>query len=191
MHEPYKQGDLDGLCGVYAVINAIGSILPDFWDLHGFLSELFKVCIDKLDRRTDLAKTIVSGTSIHMIKEMLNDCKEYMENNRMNNNYSHKYTLNYEFLCKNRVRANAIINDIRNDLSKFNNTAIILGIRGRNFAHWTTINKEFIKTIKFHDSDELHKIKIDEIYAGKSSKSKSYYIDPDEVISVWLTKHTI
>lgn len=176
MREPYKQGNLDGLCGVYAVINAIGSILPEN-NLDKFLPELFNVCINKLDRRTKLAKTIINGMSISMIKEMLNDCMEYMND---------RYILKYKCICEDRKRIDGIINDIKNSLSNNKNIAIIIGITCEDFSHWTTINKKFIKTIKFYDSDDIPNINIDKLCAGKYYKLKKYNIQPNEVISVWI-----
>lgn len=176
MARPLKQGNLDGLCGVYAVINAINSLLPDTKDCS--MNELFAICINKLDNRTNLAKTILHGMSIHMIKEMLNDCKKFI------NEYTN-YQLEYEFLTNNRRRINAVINDIKNDLN-YSNTAVLVGVAGPGFRHWTTITKNFDDKIKFHDSDGLGKISISELTSGKRTASKEYNIQPDEIISIWI-----
>ena len=61
---PYTQGKLDGLCGLYAAINAIRLALHN----HGGLSEphakqLFGIGLTHLDRTHQLKERVISGVS--------------------------------------------------------------------------------------------------------------------------------
>ena len=61
--QPYRQGDLDGLCGIYAVINALGVICPE---LTGKLSErLFKRLVKQLRGRSREPLNFIAGGMGH------------------------------------------------------------------------------------------------------------------------------
>lgn len=60
--EPLKQGELDGLCGLYAIINAIRlSLHPDRRLTKPEAAQLFEAGITELRKARSLHTTIVSG----------------------------------------------------------------------------------------------------------------------------------
>lgn len=189
MAKPYKQGDLDGLCGVYSVINAICSILPKSIDAdqrETIIKGLFKTCIEKLERRTKLANTIIDGLSSAMLKEMLNDCKDFLDK-------PHALILDHEQLTIDNSRIDQIIKDINED-KLHPNTAHIIGVSSEDMRHWSVIKEIRNGVIYFHDSAYLKDIPIKDLAAYNFSPGcthrpyKEYWVRPSEVWSIWINR---
>ena len=53
--EPYAQGDLDGMCAIYTIINAVRALCPEM--TIGASTALFRRLIRSLDTHTNDART--------------------------------------------------------------------------------------------------------------------------------------
>ena len=67
---PYEQGGLDGLCGVYSIINA-ARIVNGFND--EVCQEIFFEIIQYLDSKTSLSKLVIHGLDINLIGQVMNN----------------------------------------------------------------------------------------------------------------------
>ena len=70
--DPYEQGGLDGLCGVYSIINA-SRIINSFNSKE--CQELFEEIIKFLDSERSLSKLLINGLDINIIGQILNNVK--------------------------------------------------------------------------------------------------------------------
>ena len=60
LRQPYRQGDLDGLCGVYSAVNAVRALCPEVdHDTAGCLFETMLLALPKVD--TDATTTVSWG----------------------------------------------------------------------------------------------------------------------------------
>lgn len=76
--EPLKQGSLDGLCGLYAIINAIRlTLYPERKLSHAQQCQLFRRGIRTYRRRRNLAKLIRSGMTERAWCELCDDLVGY------------------------------------------------------------------------------------------------------------------
>lgn len=74
MPQAYRQGRLDGLCGVYSLINAKRLLFPK--TSKEDCVELFQECMNWLDKRSLLAEVIVDGMRINTLIGLSRDVIE-------------------------------------------------------------------------------------------------------------------
>lgn len=76
----WSQGELDGLCGIYAVINAMKILAMsrghEFSDSDG--ARLFKEMVKYLDSRNLMPNALWDGTSIQHVRDFLHTAKRFM-----------------------------------------------------------------------------------------------------------------
>ena len=65
MSKPYQQGDLDGLCGVYALVNAVDYLCGPL--SHRKARQLFQQILTHLEARAPLASRCTHGIVINEI----------------------------------------------------------------------------------------------------------------------------
>ena len=74
---PYQQGDLDGLCGVYAIVNALRSLCPELDDAGATL--LFDHLIQALDEAgADPSLTVAGGLTVRPLARLIQHASAYM-----------------------------------------------------------------------------------------------------------------
>jgi len=139
--EPFEQGGLDGLCGVYSIINSAKIING----LNGTDSEkLFKDIISHLDRTKNLASIITEGMNINVIGEVMNNVK----------------SLNFERKMPFRGYAKTSLDEFWSSMQEFlavRNRTILLGLGG-HYDHWSVVTEVSDKRATFFDSDGINHI---------------------------------
>lgn len=168
-----KQGHLDGLCGVYAVVNAFLKLKA------GNENEIFRACCCALsDSRWP--KTLWEGTSLRDLETMIKSCLEKVNGlDRFHVSYPFRVNQpksNGEFwqefdslFANNREKKSAIIGLTKPDL------------------HWLVALPKR-RNIEFIDSDRLSsntKVPREDIYAGdRRTNGQTYCVDRKEVIII-------
>ena len=72
--QPYQQGNLDGLCGLYAIINAIRlALYPERPLAHRHARTLFRHGVRSLSRTRHLRVTVADGTSPERLRKLLDE----------------------------------------------------------------------------------------------------------------------
>lgn len=179
MAKAAKQGELDGLCGVYSVVNAIYTILPkETQENHPDLKKkLFRKALETFKNKSGLLDAILDGMDKDELLKVLESCKIFL--NQLN------LILDYEQLTRDYQRINGILNRVKED-KEHPNTAIIIGIESDDMQHWTVIKEIINNTIRFYDSCSLKEISIEEVGAKTPNQKKEYRIPADEVFSIWV-----
>lgn len=153
--EPYLQGELDGLCGPYAVINGIRLALgpkrqiPDAVWVDPFGGMLREAA--GRHRRGDLC---AAGLGTKHLVTALRWSVEIMERQ-----YGVRLTYRGPFLRAGKPKLTAVVYSLRH-LQRLQNTSIIVGFGGL-LDHWTVIKRVSPHYISFFDSSGCRSVRLD------------------------------
>jgi hypothetical protein len=143
---PLRQGELDGLCGVYSVINAVRLLCPEINQAD--LPALFRTLIRTLSRRRiRLTDAVALGLEIRTVRALANSACDYINDElqiRLKARRPHKPRRAY--------RLNRFWHWLQAELSKGN--ILIVGVSGK-LAHWTVVYRITDKSAHLADSDGL------------------------------------
>lgn len=139
--KPFEQGALDGLCGVYSIINSAKIIN----NLNREDSQiLFEEIISYLDRAKNLSKIIIGGLNLNVIGEVMNNV----------------VSLNLDREMPFRGYHETGLDDFWISMQEFltiSNRTILLGLGGV-YDHWSVVTEVSDKRITFFDSDGIKHI---------------------------------
>ena len=178
---PLKQGDLIGICGVYAIINATKYLFPkDQIDLD----DLFAIILTKIDERNNpkLLTVILNGMSRRTLVTLYNDVlREYV--------FHIKKDLDM-VAEKKKLESSQIgtaVQEMKEFLDRSNKDGIrriiIVCIDGK-ISHWTCITRITDKKIELFDG-EIKSYNISKFHITKQDgivDSDEFYICKDNVI---------
>ncbi|MGR3983487.1 hypothetical protein [Pseudoalteromonas sp. 1181_04] len=191
--KPVKQGDLDGACGFYAIVNALKTLEPDLNE-----NELFTQVIGSYMVDGDF-KNFFEGTRRGSIKNTLSRVIEYINNrydlfdDKTNELYKLKFTIPYWYKDTPRTRKKVLEKINQADNGK--NMVCIIGYEHEHGGHWSVVKKISAKGMHMVDSSyEKPIIPLDETRVDgnqKPSKSKPYKLDSDDIFIIekaWLSE---
>lgn len=175
--KPAKQGNLDGACGFYAIVNAIHLLEPDIPQ-----QELFNVVISTFIKDGD-PMAFIEGTRRGTIKNVLSRLLEYIHSNyeltdnTTNEPYRIKFSIPYWINDIERSRKDVI--DTLSQANYRKGTVCILGFAMNDgdeldYAHWTVIQAFKDRCFITHDSgEEAKKINLDTIRIDSQQRKNS------------------
>ena len=173
--DPVRQSGLDGLCGLYAVINACNNLNINIG--HAGRVKLFELGICYLDEKNVLKNTLVSGMGITHVKGIVRVFKNYL---------AEEYGVN---LISKTVTADAgNINGLWTRLSKFmedHDDVAVLGLTGMH-DHWTCVVNISDATLQLCDSDGLRRINKSYCTCGNLYGELKHILDANEVLALWV-----
>lgn len=139
--KPYQQGDLDGLCGVYALVNAVDYLCGPLTKDEA--QDLFEQILTYLESRAPLAQRCVEGIMINQIASILKDviCKQYP---------IQRYR---PFHRQPRISKQRYLQTLRKFLRQ-SNTLVLVALEG-HYSHWTLIRRITGRTLITYDSTHL------------------------------------
>jgi len=161
--EPYKQGDADGLCGAYSLINSARLIMKKL-SADDCTSLLDKI-IRHVEQKKKVSAVITGGLSVRDMEGVM------------------KKVLPNEFGIKAvrpfRTKKKVTINVFWNEVLKFFNgnngrKAVIIGIENHVWDHWTVIESISEKQARLFDSLEIARIDRKRCTTGKRNRNKTY-----------------
>lgn len=140
--EPYQQGELDALCSIYSIINAIHWVCHDQTPLSTKLTnDMFKNAIRHLNRKGRLERTAWNGLGDKAWFNLIQDMIKFIEQ-RSGIRLS---------ITKLSVRANDL-SALKQCLQR--NEAVLVHIRGAH-NHYTVIVGDSAKRWYLFDSDDM------------------------------------
>lgn len=164
--KPSKQGELDGACGFYSIVNALHLLEPELCKSELFTETLRSFLADGDPMR------IVNGTSRGSVKNTLSRVIETFHSNY--NFFDEKTDEPYQFSShmpfwqrtKDRTRESVL--DVLKQIDFKQGTVGIMGYHysdgDSEYHHWTVLKKvcnEFLYT--FDSSGEVKEISFDEV----------------------------
>ncbi|MDA3971808.1 MAG: hypothetical protein PF442_10705 [Desulfobulbaceae bacterium] len=138
--EPFRQGQLDGLCGIYAVINALKLIVRIS---HNEGSDLLYEAVLTLEKKKPASVYITTGISVVDLSIILRDiiCPQY---DLIRTKPFHR-------------RAKVSIDEYWDTLTGFLNSdeprSVIIVIETSKWGHWTVVKEITSKQMILNDSD--------------------------------------
>jgi hypothetical protein len=136
--EPYAQGDLDCLCAIYTIINAVRALCPEM--TIGASSRLFRRLIRSLNEHTsDALSPIIIGTNRTLLQKLLTEAQSYV---------AKRFKVNLDIQPKGRTvwdHLSAILDE---------RTVVILELGGC-CSHWTVLYDVKPRTMLLLDSGYL------------------------------------
>lgn len=168
--KPFRQGDLDSLCGLYSVLNATRLLCPEL-DYEGSRS-LFRQLAETLTaKRVTAFETVAWGIETPTVLALIQSARAYVRESldaslRLEPFRSARKTLTIGFLWKSlmgRLKQGWIA---------------IIGISGRH-NHWTVAHRATAKSMRLFDSDLMTALKRSR--CSLRSTHVPHQIDPDEI----------
>ncbi len=169
---PYEQGYLDGLCGVYSVINATRLIVRNMTEKEAM--RLFGQCLKHVGKRKSLSKVStegIDGNDLWMLLKVIRS----------------KYPITVErpFLNKGTMSWNAFIGELRKYLRKDGKRSAIVYMECKTWDHWSAVESITGKRIKLFDSALIKTVNIDRCVVRKPTKANPYLFDPELTFYLW------
>jgi hypothetical protein len=176
--KPLRQGKLDSLCGIYAVINALQWCVL-FNDAHR--RELFSIMVKKLEGERYLSKALTGGTYKKHVNRMLDSTVPFIQKH-----------------WKKEVVAERVFTSPPSDIRAYwkgiqdfmeeedaYKRVVLIGLDGKH-RHWTCIKHASAKRFTLYDSGELKHIDRKRCTLG-ATVSKPHLLDANEVWGIRLT----
>jgi hypothetical protein len=174
VHQPYRQGDLDGLCGVYSVVNALRAVAPEMDEKLS--ARLFRHLVKCLrGRAEDPLGSITGGIEHPTLGRLLKIAIGFVDRKR-------DITITARGLPE-RVRATKRVDRLWRELSTvLSPTSVaIFSVQGR-MSHWTVATRIGDKHLFLRDSGDLKRFRRTHCTVGEADGC--YSIAPGEVVIV-------
>ncbi len=141
MQKAYYQGDLDGLCGVYAIINAVDVLCGPLDMDHA--QSLFKQILRYLSTQVPIAERLSDGLTLNDVAGIINRvvCRSY------------PIQRSKPFHGQASVSLSRYWATLQTALIQ-PHTVVLMGIAGR-YNHWTVIQRITDKSLILKDSGRM------------------------------------
>ena len=143
---PFQQGDLDSLCGVYAIVNAVRTaMLPSTRLKTSECINLFNTLILEAEEHDALTTSVTYGVTYHLMSRLLHSARRWVEDGWGRTCSHHK-----PFNQRPQAPFPEVMERISTHLGEVGTSAII-GTCGR-ISHFTVIRRTTAHRILLHDS---------------------------------------
>ncbi|MCA1288642.1 hypothetical protein [Salipiger bermudensis] len=144
------QGNLDGLCGVYAVVNSVRHITPTRLD-GDEERELFRQLIAKLGEERRLEDALCSGMTIQPLGRLVDAASDFLGTRR-------GYRLRRQLAFRRAPDGlQHFWKTTSTHLDEHGSGSVILGLGGK-YDHWTCIGTMSESSITLIDSDGIRRL---------------------------------
>ncbi len=144
------QGNLDGLCGVYAVVNAIRNLAPTRLNSEEE-RELFRQLIVKLGEERRLEDALCNGMTVQPLGRLIDSASEFLQTNR-------GHRLSRQLAFRQAPEGLKLFWETTSaHLDDNGPGSVILGLGGM-YDHWTCIGTMSESSITLIDSDGIRRL---------------------------------
>lgn len=151
---PFRQGDLDGLCGVYAVVNAVRLVLQTHGRIRRELyNDFYQQLVDEVDRLYGFGKVSQDGMSTREIGRLLRQASTVARSC-----LGYDLEIRRPLLSRRRQSIKRAVDHLSLEL-KLPGTALLLGLEGK-YSHWTVAHRITRTFILLHDSAGFKRLSI-------------------------------
>jgi hypothetical protein len=153
--QPYQQGQLDGLCGLYATINAIRLALGERGDQFSKQDwqELFGALLVGVDETVGAAAVVSSGIATRPLARLLRLAVRHMADE-----HEIDLAISHPFSLQERASVREVVGRLA-DLSREPHTAVLLSFAG-HLSHWSVLKKVGRRSLKLFDSSGHARVRI-------------------------------
>ena len=159
--EAYAQGDLDYLCAIYAIINALRALCPEITD--DVSTQLFRKLIRSLEKHTkQVLFPLILGTDSTLLRRLLVDSQTYLKR---------RFAIELAITLRGRELKACSLTDAWERLAEQLDTATVMIIQLNGCCnHWTVLYDVRPKKIRLIDSGYRRKLKRKGCTLGKTKK---------------------
>lgn len=142
---PYLQGALDGLCAIYSIVNA-ARIISDIGEEES--KNLFRQILVHLESSADLGRVLTEGIGLNTLGGILRD----VANGRIRER-------NMPFKHRPDTSLDEFWSEMISFLDGGTKRAILIGVGGRMWDHWSIVHAISDRQVYFFDSHKLKSLK--------------------------------
>jgi hypothetical protein len=161
--EPYEQGGLDSLCGVYSIINAARKVVKIN---KNQALELFNKIIDFLDDEGRFKRVMLEGISLHDISQIINEIIKPKYPIESKAPFWHFPNISLKYFWDEMM-----------DFCTEPNTAILIGVGGIH-DHWTVVESIAENRIHLFDSNKIKRFERNRCSTQRTDKKRLHKLYP-------------
>ena len=164
--KPFIQGDLDGLCGVYSLLNAL-KVLGYKNSLEDWQAILLDILIFLYNDKQS-TEFLIDGITTPDISRLLKNIiiPEY------------KITYTKPFHSKADASLSEFWNALFTHLNSISHHAAILCIEGNDYGHWTVVKSLSEKRLLLFDSDRVKWVNRKQCTTAELTQKTPTFINP-------------
>jgi hypothetical protein len=162
--KPYLQGALDGLCAIYSIINATKIVAGTNGTED---KDLFLEIITYLEETQDLSRVLIEGIGLKAIGGILRDVVGKRIRHR-NMPYKHRPETPLDEFWSAMMAF----------LDEGDHRAILIGLGGPVWDHWSIIHSITERQIRFFDSHRLKQLNRTRCTTTRSTASRPHVLCP-------------
>lgn len=162
--KPYAQGALDGLCAVYSIVNA-ARIVSDLNEEEA--KRLFREILGWLDENEDLARVLTEGITLNTVGSILREVASDRIPER-----------NMPFKHRPETSLEEFWNEAMAFLDGGEKRALLIGVGGRHWDHWTVSHAISEREIYFFDSHRLRNMKRSRCTTNRPTAARPHLLCP-------------
>jgi hypothetical protein len=164
---PLQQGDLDGLCGAYALVNAVTRLLHNKGFQREDANRLFQRLCRTLHRRQRMPQAVWRGTHIDDIDGMLRTVRRFVrENFAVTLIVSHPFDSG---VPRRKDRFFRVLSE--SFTSKDERKVAIIGLDRPGF-HWTIATEVTRRSFRLYDSGRSKRLRYGDCTLGKTMRGR-------------------
>lgn len=157
------QGSLDGLCGIYAIINACNLMIGGKLD-RKYQVFLFCKLTNLLDDGRPIGDIVHDGIGFRKIGELIDVASRTLA-------IDHGIEIERTVASKSgNGELSVFWDNLQNHINLEEGRVAILGVEGKH-SHWTVVQKVSDKSLTLLDSDNLKQFKKSDCYIEKGKKT--------------------
>ncbi|MBA7570973.1 hypothetical protein ES708_12729 [subsurface metagenome] len=171
---PFEQGELDGLCGIYSVVNAVKLIAGRLSEYEATV--LFEKILAYIETKHSIGAIMTEGIGT---RDMIGIVKHVLRND---------YGIGYRrpFLrSKNRSFEN-YLEEISIFLHEGSPRAVIVSLDHKEWEHWTVIRSISPQLIHLFDSSDMKRLNKERCTIQAPTSDRPYMLNPSDTF--FLTK---
>ncbi len=164
---PRQQGDIDGLCGFYAVLNALRLALAPWGGLSPEQEHVIWTRIVRFaDRKWRFAKLFLGGTHTYQFLAIARYAVKLAQG------ITGKPIVLRPLLRRDVQACGLALDAVLTNLAAKGHVAILAGIDNEDTSHWTVITGMTRATLRVLDSDGYHYLKLEGCKLAQRRRAK-------------------
>lgn len=153
MENMHRQGDLDGLCGIYSIVNSMSLLAPETFNP----ADLFEKLVRSFGRNA--ASVVVNGIHFHQITELLKLTRKYLDGLDVEMHFRKAFYVEPDSLLE-------FWKSVQEHHALYGDGSVLIALEGV-MSHWSCIKK--VHTDRFEMADGGVKV----IHRSKTTIKKS------------------
>lgn len=162
----HQQGSLDGLCGVYSIVNAVSACRATKTNQE--TKNHFEIIINYLNEKNILKDVMIGGMSSRLLNTLL----------KVTIDSGIKVAYSQDFKKSKNISLNNFWEYAFKYMAESPDRTIIIGIDREEYGHWTVIVSISPKRITLYDSNGLHHINRSNATISIYNKKRKVTITP-------------